>query len=398
MIEVKQATEIVLNHPAILPKKEVPLSEGLGYVLVNELVADRDFPPFNRVTMDGIAINVDQFNQGTRSFKISGIQPAGSPQQTLTEEVNCIEVMTGAVLPIGTNAVIRYEDLEIKDGVAKVVIDQVNWGQNIHKKGEDRQQGVSIVSKNTLLSSPELAVAATVGQSTLSVMSPPKVVIVSTGDELVKIHETPLLHQIRSSNVHQLKAAMTKWNIVADLLHLVDDQEATVQALGQCIADYDVVMLSGGVSKGKFDYVPGALEVLGVEKLFHRVRQRPGKPFWFGHIKDKVTVFALPGNPVSSFMCFNRYFIPWLRKSLELSPFNSQFAVLAEDIHFKPDLTYLAQVKITSSPTGQLLAYPIEGHGSGDLANLVDSNAFIELPRGLNLYPKGTIYPIHSFK
>ena len=398
MIDVQKATEVVLSHDYSFGIERVPLVEASGRVLAQALKADRDFPPFNRVTMDGIAINFASLKSGTKSFAIEGTQPAGSPQMQLKDPNGCIEVMTGAVLPKGTDSVIRYEDLELMSGIAKVKIDSINHRQNVHHQGTDRKAGSTIVSENVIIGPPEVAIAATVGLSYLEVVKLPKVVIISTGDELVGVEETPMPHQIRSSNSYQLKAALSKWKISADLLHIKDEQRSIVDQLRACLDNYDVLILSGGVSKGKYDFVPGALEELKVEKLFHRVRQRPGKPFWFGVFEKKATIFALPGNPVSSFMCFNRYFIPWLRAGFGLKPLVYQYARLTSDINFKPDLTYMAQVKLVSEEDGILSAVPIEGHGSGDLANLVDSTAFMELPRGLDNYSAGSVYPVFGFK
>ncbi len=394
MITVQEATRIVLDNTQDFGVSTVPLQRANGRVLKEELIADRDFPPFNRVTMDGIAIAFDAFEAGIRAFKIQGLQSAGSPQQTLGKINQCIEAMTGAMLPVNTDTVIRYEDLEIKDGVAHVIIEEIRRRQNVHRKGFDRKANSVLLKGNRLIAAPEIGVAATIGKHDIKVANLPKVVIVSTGDELVGVDQKPLPYQIRSSNVHKISSVLERWKIDADLLHIVDDPEATEARLADCLEAYDVIILSGGVSKGKLDYVPTALKNLGAIQLFHRVRQRPGKPFWFGKVVDKSTIFALPGNPVSSFMCLNRYFLPWLRKSLGLEAFATPFAALTADIDFKPDLTYFAQVKVTSNAEGKLTAHPVEGHGSGDLANLVDANAFMELPRGKNRYAQGEVFSI----
>ena len=248
------------------------------------------------------------------------------------------------------------------------------------------------------MSASELAVAATVGATHLNVAKLPNVTVIATGDELVAVHEQPLPHQIRHSNIYQIRAQLQYQGVDAVLQHIVDDEAATRQKLQQAIDEFDVIILSGGVSKGKKDYVPGALADLGVEKYFHRVAQRPGKPFWFGAIPGEVTVFALPGNPVSSFMCLNRYVMPWLRKGIGLSPFNRFKVRLLKDIPFKPDLTYFAQANVYINDVGQAVAEPILGHGSGDHANLVDASAFIELPRGENIYQAGNYFWAHPYK
>jgi len=193
--------------------------------------------------------------------------------------------------------------------------------------------------------------------------------------------------------------ALAGWGVQADRLHIDDELKATQSALAKCIKAYDVILLSGGVSKGKYDYVPAALEALGVQKHFHKVKQRPGKPFWFGEMAEQCTIFALPGNPVSSFMCTQRYVRPWLRLSLGLEPMGYAQAVLTQNFHFKPDLTYLLQVSTHyDASTGRLMAQPLEGRGSGDLANLADADAFLELPRGRNDFKAGEVFSLIFYR
>jgi molybdopterin molybdotransferase len=227
----------------------------------------------------------------------------------------------------------------------------------------------------------------------------PKTIIISTGNELVEIDQQPAPHQIRRSNVYRLQASLQHLNIPVDTAHLVDDEEVIVGKLQGFLQDYDLLVLSGGVSMGKFDFLPTALDRLGVNKLFHRVAQRPGKPFWFGHHADfKATVFALPGNPVSSFMCTQVYLLDWLRTSLGMSIPGRPYGILQQDIEFKPDLTYLLEVKISYNQEGRILAHPKKGHGSGDLANLLHGDAFIRLERGQSHFAAGTVHELFFYR
>jgi len=397
LISVAEASQIVIDHQLILGEEYVSLENSMGRILREDLIADRTFPPFDRVTMDGIAIAYAAFEKGQREFPIQEIQAAGMEQKTMSHNSHCMEVMTGAILPSNTDTVIRYEDLDINDGIARIVLDQLKFRQNIHFKGNDRPQGEVIVEAGGKISAAEIGVAATIGKTTLKVAQIPKAVIITTGDELVEVAETPLPHQIRSSNVYKIKSTLHKWGVPAVSLHLIDDKAAIKASLQECLENFEVIILSGGVSKGKFDFVPEVLEDLAVVKLFHRVAQRPGKPFWFGQ-KDNTCVFALPGNPVSSFMCLHRYFRPWLNATLNLPTAVPPHAILQEDFNFRPDLTYYLQVKIQYNTAGQILAFPLEGNGSGDLANLVDADAFLEIPRGKELFKKGEIYPLMIYR
>jgi len=409
MITSKEALEIILNASQDFGIEEIPFMNSLGRVLKEDIKADRDFPPFNRASMDGIAITIKPFNEGIREFPIEGIQAAGSSQLTLKNLTNCIEVMTGAMTPKNTEAVIPYELVEIQEGIAKVMTNDISFFQNIHKKGLDRKQNDSLIAKNTVISPAEIGVLATVGKSIVKVAKLPKVMIISTGDELVDVDQNPRDFQIRRSNVYTLVHLLEELKIKSETIHISDDKHLLKEKISNILNDYDVLLFSGAVSKGKFDFLPEIFDELGVEKLFHKVRQRPGKPFWFGrkaplnkngrsenNCKNTV-VFAFPGNPVSTFVSCMKYFYPWYKKSMGIQYENKNFAVLAKDFNFKPDLTYFLQVKIENN-RGTIDAIPIAGHGSGDLANLVDNDAFIELPTGKELFKKGEVFPLIVYR
>jgi molybdopterin molybdotransferase len=393
---VKEALEIILKNTHDFGTEEVDFLDAVGRVLKENIVADRDFPPFDRVSMDGIAISSEEFNKGQREFKIEGVQAAGSEQLLLQNKNNCIEAMTGAILPKNTDAVIQYEQLEITNGIAKILIDEVKYLKNVHKKGLDKKQGDVLIYKNTLISSAEIGVLATVGKSKVKVAKQPKVMIVSTGNELVKVSEVPAEHQIRRSNVFTLVSLLNKFQIKAETAHILDNKETLLTKIDSFLNKYDVLIFSGAVSKGKFDFIPEVLDTLGVEKLFHRVKQKPGKPFWFGK-KRNTTIFAFPGNPVSTFVSCLKYFYPWYQKSVGLNFKNKQQAILSEDFSFKQGLTYFLQVKLNVEE-GKLLATPVAGKGSGDLANLVDADAFLELPDDRSNFTKGEVFPILMYR
>lgn len=396
MISVDKALELILNATQDFGVEEIPFIQSVGRVLKENITADRDFPPFNRVSMDGIAIDFNTFQKGQRVFKIEGIQPAGSPQITLQNQQNCIEVMTGAVLPKNTNVVIRYEDVELKNGTAKILINEVFDFQNIHKKGKDRKAGDTLIAKNTIISSAEIGVFATVGKSAITVAKQPKIMILSTGDELVGVEEQPEAHQIRRSNVFTLVSLLERLHIKSDTAHITDDKPVLKEKIANFLQDYDVLLCSGAVSKGKFDFLPEVFDELGVEKLFHKILQRPGKPFWMGKT-NTCKVFAFPGNPVSTFVNCLAYFYPWFYKSNGIDILK-ETAILTEDVVFKPNLTYFLQVKL-SDKFGHLLARPVKVNGSGDLASLVKADAFIEIPKTEEtIFKKGDNFPVIRFR
>jgi molybdopterin molybdotransferase len=395
MISVAQALQTVLNSFQDFGVEEIPFIKSVGRILKEEIVADRDFPPFNRVSMDGIAIAFQQFKNGQRAFKVEGIQAAGSEQISLQDAESCIEVMTGAVLPNNANTVIRYEDITIENGVATINTNAVNDGQNIHNKAKDGKFDDILIYQNTKISAAEIGVLATVGKSFVKVARQPKVMIVSTGDELVGVDEIPLEHQIRRSNVFTLVSLLERLNIPSETAHITDDKSILKSKIEGYLQEYDVLLFSGAVSKGKYDFLPEVFEELDVEKLFHKVAQRPGKPFFYGQT-NTCSVFGFPGNPISTFVNCLAYFYPWYYKSVGIET-NQETAILGEDVSFKPSLTYFLQVKLESE-NGKLVAFPITGNGSGDLASLVNTDAFIQLPSDKIEFKKGEDFPVIKYR
>lgn len=393
MVAIEEAFRIIQTvsiQPSVV---DVDLSLFMGRILAESIHADRDFPPFDRVAMDGIAIQSTAFHESGQDFFIEGVQAAGATPLALSNTAHCIEVMTGSVLPTNTDVVIRYEDLEISGGKAHILLEKVTKGSNIHRQGSDAKQGDLLLKPGQRISPKEISLLASVGKRSLKVFDFPKAAVISNGDELVDVDGKPLPHQIRKSNVYALQTSMLELGWLSEPFHLLDERESVKQTLKKILETYDVLILSGGVSKGKFDFIPDAFEELGIKKLFHGVSQRPGKPFWFGASADKKKiVFALPGNPVSTFLCFHKYIKPWIMASAG-APIRTVTARLASDVNFSPALTYFLQVK-TEIINGVVLAHPAPGGGSGDFVNLKDVDGFLELPKEKSEFKAGEVYPL----
>ncbi|MEJ7644137.1 MAG: molybdopterin molybdotransferase MoeA [Chryseolinea sp.] len=395
MVTAAQASAIVLNSTFQPDTNIVRVEDAVNSVLAENIIADRDLPPFDRVTMDGIAIGCASWTDGNKLFFIEATQAAGIPQKQLANTMCCIEVMTGTGLPIGTDTVIPYEDVDITEGAARVTVATITKGQNIHRRGSDAKAGELLLTPGVLLSPAEIALIASVGKSTISVFSFPPTAIISSGDELVPIETIPAAHQVRRSNSYAIQAAMKTLGWEGTIFHLPDDREEMTSVMRKITSAFKVIILSGGVSKGKFDFIPLVLDDVGIAKSFHRVNQRPGKPFWFGTSKNGHTVFALPGNPVSTYMCFYRYIKPWMLKSMGVEVAAS--AILAEDFSPPKGITYFLQVDVRNED-GKLMAYPIVGGGSGDFANLKRVSGFLEIPEGIAPLSKGTSLAYYSFR
>lgn len=400
MISVEEAKNIVAKQVADWGTCKIPLTRAMGEILAEEVRADRDFPPYDRVTMDGIALSFDAFGSGRREYIVQETQLAGVPPVSLKSQDHAIEIMTGAVLSEGCDLVIRYEDLEFfdKSGEKWVRINEVSverW-KNVHRQASDQPKDALLIPQGKRITAAEIAIMATVGCSEVQVKRKPKVAIISTGDELVDVGQTPLPHQIRKSNSQVIAASLEKLGVPYELFHLLDNKEELLIRLIEIEKNHDILLLSGGVSKGKADFLPEVLTGLGIQKLFHRVSQRPGKPFWFGTKGKETHVFAFPGNPISTYMCYRIYFIPWLLENLGKRSLN-QNATMMEEFSFNPELGYFLQVRSEMNVDGTVSVYPQPGNGSGDLANLAKSDAFLYLPAGEGSFRPGASYDYFPF-
>jgi molybdopterin molybdotransferase len=392
MISVPDALAAVLLHKQDYGAETVELAQTGNRVLAQEVRADRDFPAYHRVTMDGIAIKSEAFHGGRRHFRIAGIQAAGQPPMLLDDLEDCLEVMTGAVLPPGSDAVIPYEDCEEGDGGFTVKVDTLDEFQNIHRQGTDAAESALLLRPGIRIRPAEAAILATVGAAKVSVRRLPRVLICSSGDELVDVDAPVAPHQIRQSNRSMLQAALHNEGIHAGSIHLRDDIDAMKAQLSAVLPHYDVILMSGAVSRGKFDFLPRVLTELGLNTFFHRVAQKPGKPFLFGMFSSGPVIFGFPGNPVSTLVCFSVYFLPWLHASLGLEDRVLE-AVLTRDIRFRPALDYHLLVRL-SFERGMIRADPAPGANSGDMISLIHADGFLTLPAVQETFKEGSSWPL----
>jgi molybdopterin molybdotransferase len=402
MLTPAEAEKLILDNLAPFHREDCPLARALGRVLRTNLCADRDLPPFDRVTMDGYALRSSSLAAGVRKFCVESVQAAGMrPFQLGAAADACIEIMTGAVLPEGADCVVPYEDASPGEGATMTVSDATApsaAGHAVHQRGSDHRKGDVIVHAGARLTSREIAVAAACGYSILAVSQSPKIAVVATGDELVEVDAPVAPHQIRRSNDHALRAALISAGYSkVERFHLRDVPHEIEHQLWHIIAEFDVVLVTGGVSKGKFDHLPAELERQGVRKIFHGVAQRPGKPFWFGLSARQTPIFALPGNPVSSYTCLHRYVLPALDHASGLKITVPRLVALAAPVTFKPHLAHFLPVRLAAGPHAEALAMPEPGNTSGDFAGLVGTDGFVELPAGQTEFPAGTLAPFRAW-
>jgi molybdopterin molybdotransferase len=399
MLTPAEAQDLIGQNLAWLPIESLPLQQCAGAVLRENIYAERDQPPYDRVAMDGIALDSRSLGASLRALRIQGMQPAGDPPQALEAAGTCIEVMTGAVLPSGCDAVIPVEQINISGGEAHLAADLavVPW-QNIHRRATDTRQGTLLLNAGVRLDAPEIAIAASAGMARIPVASQPSVAVISTGNELIEPGEPVLPHQVRRSNAYAIVAALKRQGFgrVADD-HVRDDLEELAARLEFHLDTHDVLILSGGVSMGRLDLVPRALADLKVRTIFHKVAQRPGLPLWFGVASSGAAVFALPGNPVSTLVCVARYVMPALFAMMGATPREPQKIALGGPVTVKQPLAFFMPVRIETDDSGRAWAMPHPTNGSGDFTALAGTDGFVELPPGPNTYPKGFVTRLHRW-
>lgn len=398
LISPAEAEAQIRAHAALLPTASLPLTQLVGATLRERVVAAFDQPPFDRVTMDGIGFAFAAYAQGRRAFRIAGTQAAGAAPLSLASSEHCIEVMTGAMLPAGCDCVVPVEKISVADGVAQLAPDAAPESRsNIHARGTDSRRGAELLQPGIRLGPAEVAVIASNGLAHASVTRAPRIAVISTGDELVEPGQPLTEWQIYRSNAYAVMAALQRRGFAQPTLdHLPDDVGVLRERLGAHLQAHDVLILSGGVSMGRFDYIPQVLAELGVRVVFHKVAQRPGKPLWFGVGAAGQTVYALPGNPVSTLVCLVRYVFAGLEASLGTTRRQPERVPLATHSEVKQALSLFIPVQLAAE-AGRRQALLRPTRGSGDFTSLIGTDGFVELPPGPATVAAGTPVALYSW-
>ena len=370
MTSPSEAIRLILHSANLFPIESIPLQKAVGRVLRENIISDRDQPPFNKSLMDGIAISYDTWQKGQRTFQVEAIIPPGIAPKPLKNLSNCVHIMTGAVIPKGCDCVIPIEQVDLEGDTAH----SKDWTmikkyQSIRLQAADGKKGEILLKAGCRLWAPHIGIAASVGKVKVKVSALPKIAVISTGDELVDIYKPIKQYQTRLSNSYALQALLNQAQLGdVQIFHLRDNENLILQSIKNVLGKFDILILSGGVSMGEFDYIPKILRQLGIKQSFHKVSQKPGKPFWFGIAKNSKAVFALPGNPVSTQICAYRYVIPYLKKASGLEV-KQEFIPVLDRVNIQSDLTHFLPVA-----QGRLITIS----GSGDFASLAQADGFIE--------------------
>lgn len=397
MLTTDEALQAIRQNLHPVGTEQVALNHAVKRILRQNVIAERDQPPFDRVMMDGIAIDFAAFASGCRRFRIAATQAAGDPVEALRKPEDCIEIMTGAVLPKGASCIVPVERISVAEGFAEIEAGyNAAERQFIHPQASDHERGTLVLEGGSQIHSMDVAILASCGLEQVTVAAQPSIRVISTGNELVSAGRPIEDHQVRLSNGPALCAMLAEHGFTAcSHEHLPDEVTLLQKRLAQHLDEADVLVLSGGVSKGKADFVPDVLASLGVKRIFHRVSQRPGKPMWFGTGPQGQLVFALPGNPVSALVCCRHYVIQALREASGM-PYVSgkRSVVLAKDVSFSPDLTYFLPVRLESCALHGLEAIPVPTNTSGDFTSLKGTDGYIELAAEKNVFAKGSLVPL----
>ena len=378
MIPFHKALDLLLEHARLTGSERIRIEHAAGRVLRQELLADRGYPPFDRVMMDGYALRAADFARG-RCFRVSGCAPAGRAAMPMGEPGTCVEIMTGAPCPIGADCIVPVEDvtrvgdeITVAEGFSPVA------GRFIHRAGADARQGEVLLTSGTRLGGREIGVAASCGAGWLEVARIPQIAVLATGDELVAVDTWPAAHQIRQSNAHAITCALQIAGFPPARADAITDAPAERPRVAELLNDCDWLLITGAVSKGARDFVPELLAAHGCAKLFHGVAQRPGKPAgcWLG--PSGQLVMALPGNPVSALTGLHALVLPALGAAVGRPRSAPRMVTPAEPLAGLDGMTHHLPVALDTDGR----ACPAPPGNSGDVIGLLRSDGFVTIPPG----------------
>ena len=384
-----EARSIVLEHVPTLGFEKVPLDAALGRTLAQTIESGELIPPFDNSAMDGFVVRSSDVTEPGVELPIVGTIAAGDGAETPLPPGTCMRIMTGAPIPDGADAVIPVEQADVDGTRVRFRIAAENTGKLIRRAGENVKIGDRVLGPGLRITPPIIGILASLGYASVDVARRPVVGVVATGNELVDVSETPGAGQIRDANGPVLAAQIATAGGVVDGPHRVGDHRERLRRTLESRASADVLVVSGGVSMGEYDFVREELEEIGFEPFFWKVRQKPGKPILFGMI-DRTPVFGLPGNPVSASVCFEQYVRPAMASMLgrsEVSPPREK-AVLDEDVSKRAGLHHFVRGRLRYDDV--LRVAPTGPQGSHISHSLVLADCLIHLPEDMADPRRGT--------
>ena len=367
MLSYEEALAVVLSSAQSFGQETIKLEQALGRVLAEDIFADRDYPPFNRASMDGYAVIAADFENDIKELLCIRTILAGQICKEVIKPGECFKIMTGASVPGSADAVIRIEDTALGqlENQVNFNVSDVKKFQNIALKGQDTLANTLVLPKGTRVTPQVISTLASFGKGKIVVEKLPRVTIISTGDEIIGVDEPVSEVTIRNSNQHVLRAMLMAFKIEKiKLKRIKDNKRLLFEKLKKAVSNSDILLMSGGVSAGDADFVPEILQELGVVKIFHKINIRPGKPIWFGKKPDGCTVFALPGNPLSCQTTFKIFVEHFLLKCFGSKPPEMFRFQMAAQRTKKTNLDEFFPVALYGTPTQ---AHQKKFNGSGDI-------------------------------
>ena len=400
MISPDDALKIILKNIHPLEKVSRPLNKSPGYTLAEEIFADRDSPAADRSAMDGYAVRFTDIAQCPSSLNLTGEVSAGSPERPEVLHGTCVRVLTGAIIPPGADTVVRVEDTTETNSIV-VFHKIIKSGSNIRKQGEEAKKGDLLFSPGTVLGAAQIGLCAAVGKAELNVYSRPRVAVLSTGKELRDAAESVQVHEIRDSNGPSLRAALSIWGFTEITQEVSpDDVEVIEKDLSKLSKRHEVILITGGVSVGIYDFVPEAVERIGATIHFHSVAMKPGKPFLYATLPDNRHVFGLPGNPLSAMTGFYEFVLPALRRLSgmgEMECMSSMFLPLSHSVSSKKDFVRFVIANVQWNSNGPLVE-PLKSHGSADLIAGIGADGVIFVPVNAGEIPAGSLVEFRPWR
>jgi molybdopterin molybdotransferase len=358
-------------------RENLALEHAHGRVLAEDICADRDYPPFHRSTRDGYAVRTSDLTSLPVTLERMGELRAGQHFDGHLEKNQCLEIMTGAPLPEGADGVVMIEHVRVNGSRVEISC-AVSPFENVVKRGSEAREGACVLAAGRRLGATELGLLASVGRAKVDVFVRPIVSILPTGDEIVRVDQTPEWFQIRNSNAVTLSAQVAEAGGVPRTMSIAPDQKDPLRKLIEDGLTADILLVSGGISMGKYDLVAEVLKELGAEIYFQGVAIRPGKPLAFGRVREKF-FFALPGNPVSTFVTFELFVRPAIAR-LEGAGFpypDFLRARLGKPFKQKSGLTAFIPARVQNNEDGEPIVNLVGWQGSGDLVGVAAANCFL---------------------
>ena len=402
MISVAEAVEIVRQQTLRLAAERVQIDQVLGRVLAVDVVADSDLPPFDRSQMDGYAVRAEDVKAAPVRLRIVGESAAGRGWHNQLEEGQAVRIMTGAPVPAGADSVQQVElTHELKDGTVVELLEMVELGKSIVKRGAEIKAGEVVLNAGTMINAAMMAVLAAFGYAHVEVFRRPRVAVLATGTELVSVEQTPGQDQIRDSNNYSLSAYAALAGATVERMPLTGDETSLLKTqLANAAERCDVIVTSGGVSMGVYDVTKSALKELDAEIFFERVALRPGKPTVFARLPNGTLVFGLPGNPVSVAVTFNLFARTALLTMQGASDptLKRETAALARSVKGTTDRDSYLPAQLMTNDDAELIAFPLKWGGSSDFVAFALTTALVVVPANVKSIEAGslvTVFRLH---